>query len=217
MKTTPYILVILALVLLSAHLYREKRINNDTYQSNMEVLNDEVAVHKNKLGQMVAQRKVFQGEKKQLEELIQTQGAQLQEALKKTKPTTATRIITETKIDTVLVPYKVHSGVEFSLPFSANTDHYSISGVADTKGVNIYELMIPNEQSVVVGRKKIGFLKYEYRAEVTNSNPLISVTDLSSFDFRVPKKRFGIGAFAGVQPDGTLTVGAGITYSFLWF
>lgn len=217
MKRAIYIIIIIGLLCLSFHLWREKRNAAHMYQSNLEVLNDSISTYKNDLGHLVAEKKAFEGSRKQLLELIKTQGEQLQEALKKTKPTTATKIVTQTRIDTVRVPYEVPVDVEFNLPFSSSTAHYSINGIADNYGVNIYNLTIPNEQSVVVGKKKIGFLKWEYRAEVTNSNPLISVTELNSFTFKDPKKRFSVGAFAGVNINGKSTVGVGAMYSLFSF
>ena len=217
MKTLPHTIVILALLCLSFHLWSEKRTAQRTYTHNMEVLNDSLHTYENNLGLVVAEKKAFQGEKKELEQLIELQSEQLQEALKRTKPTTATKIVTETKIDTVLIPYKVPVEVNFALPFERDNNNYSIKGLATQKGINIYNLTIPNEQSVVVGKKKIGFMKWEYRAEVTNSNPLITVTDLASFTFKEPKKRFGVGAFAGMAIDGTPTVGVGVSYNFLSF
>ena len=224
MKTLPHTIVILALLCFSFHFWQKKRTAQRTYAHNMEVLNDSLHTYENKLGLVVAEKKAFQGEKKELEQLIELQGKQLQEALKRTKPTTATKIVTETKIDTVLVPFSSNfefhkPTVDFDVfaPFSIKTEFYTIDGVVQDLGVLINSIRIPNEQSVVVGKKKIGFMKYEYRAEVTNSNPLITVTDLASFTFKEPKKRFGIGAFAGMAIDGTPTVGVGVTYSFLSF
>ena len=224
MKKTVLIIVILGLTCLSFHLWNEKRTAQRTYTHNMEVLNDSLHTYENKLGLVVAEKKAFQGEKKELEQLIELQGKQLQEALKKSKPTTATKIVTETKIDTVLVPFsnnfefhKPTVNSDVFAPFYIKTEFYTIDGVVQDLGVLINSIRIPNEQSVVVGKKKIGFLKWEYRAEVTNSNPLITVTELASFTFKEPKKRFGVGAFAGMAIDGTPTVGVGVSYSFFSF
>lgn len=217
MKKIPQIIIIIALLVLNFHQWRERKADANSYTSNMEVLNDSISHYQNKEGKWVAERKAFQGEKKELEELLKTQGDQLVKALKKTKPTTATKIVTETKIDTVFISYKVPVEIDFSSPFSKKTKFYSINGLATSEGINIFNITIPNEQSVVVGKKKLGFLKYEYRAEVTNSNPLIQVTELAAFNFQERKKRFHFGPFAGLSTQGQATFGLGITYSVISF
>lgn len=217
MKNTALVILVILLSILNFHQWRERKEASKTYVSNLEVLNDSISHFKNKQGLWVAERKVFQGNEKQLKELIKTQGEQLTKAVKSfKKPKAAVKIATETEIDTVFIPYKIELP-PFNISFNEIKKHYSINGFSTEKGIFINSLTIPNEQSVVVGKKKIGFLKYEYRAEVTNSNPLVQVTELTSFNFKEKKNRFHLGPFAGIGSNGNFTFGFGVSYSLLSF
>ena len=211
-------LLILVLAVLCVHLWKMKSAAVKTHEDNLGVLNDSISHYKNKEGLWVAERKAFQGEKKELEELIKTQGEQLKKAVKQFKqPAAAVKIKTVVEVDTVLVPYVNKTELDFHLPFDRTTEHYSLKGFVSNAGVSFLSVEIPNEQSVIVGKKKTGFLKYEYRAEVTNSNPLIKVTELSSFNFMDKKIRFHLGPYVGIGSNGSVAFGIGVGYSFLSF
>jgi hypothetical protein len=65
-------------------------------------------------------------------------------------------------------------------------------------------LFIPNNQTIVVGEKRVGLFKKEHRVEVTNSNPYLMTTNLGSYTITDKKKwwqhpliNFGIGLVGG--------------------
>jgi hypothetical protein len=77
--------------------------------------------------------------------------------------------------------------------------------IANT-GLTIDSLKIPNEQRIIIGEKKEGFLnlKTKLEIEVNNSNPYIQTTNIAGYTYE-PKKKwyerslvtFGIGVAGG--------------------
>jgi hypothetical protein len=57
--------------------------------------------------------------------------------------------------------------------------------------------MIPDKTTLIIGRKKVGFLKYEERAELFHSNPLVRTTNIGNYEVIKRKKRIGLGASVG--------------------
>ena len=76
--------------------------------------------------------------------------------------------------------------------------HYHFVGTIAKTYFTIDSLVIPNKQSIIIGKKKLGFLKgYEERAEIINSNPLVRVTNIESYVINKKKKKMGLGASVG--------------------
>lgn len=92
-------------------------------------------------------------------------------------------------------------------PFVVRRDsaHYRFVGTVAPDYFTIDSLTIPNTQGIVIGSRRMGFLKRpEYRVEITNSNPLMKTTNIGSFTVKTPRKWFerpvimmGVGAVAG--------------------
>lgn len=76
--------------------------------------------------------------------------------------------------------------------------HYYFVGTISPKFFSIDSLTIPNKQSIVIGKKKLGFLKgTEERVEILNSNPLIKTNTIENYVINKRKKRIGIGPSIG--------------------
>jgi hypothetical protein len=106
------------------------------------------------------------------------------------------------------------------MPFNLNDKYYAINGRSTNKGLFIDELSIPNTQSIVVGNRKQGFLRTEYRIEVQNSNPYIKTTDIDSYTIKERNKRLGLGLYIGYGLNNTgLTpqLGVGLSYDVIRF
>lgn len=74
--------------------------------------------------------------------------------------------------------------------------HYHFVGTISPKFFAIDSIIIPNKQSMVIGKKKLGFLKgTEERIEIVNSNPLIKTTNIENYIISKPKKWFQTDAF----------------------
>ena len=212
-------IIIAALIVLCIYLWRSKNQVKYTATNNIAALTDSLGHYKNKEGVWVAEKKLFQGTEKDLRQVIKSKDKSFQKLLKSfKKPVAAATVKTVTQIDTVFVPYETKIDLPvFELPFSKVAKHYSIKGISTNKGVGISEVSIPNTQNVVIGKKKIGWFKNEYRIEIENSNPLITTTDLDGFSFRPKPKRFGLGVFVGYSTDLEVVIGVGINYNILSF
>lgn len=74
--------------------------------------------------------------------------------------------------------------------------HYHFVGTISPKFFSIDSLRIPNKQSIVIGKKKLGFLRgTEDRVEIINSNPLIKTTNIESYVISKKKKWYNTNAF----------------------
>ena len=220
MKDFIYIVVIIILSVWLMENCEDKRTLEKYETQNEQAIKDTVQYYKNRLGQEVAEKKALRGLESDIERLIQD-NQQLKEAIRKFKQVeTVTRVVTETKIDTIEIPFEKPVSLNFQRSFFKLDDYYSIGGEVDQNGVKIDSVIIPNEQAIVIGEKKTGFFKSEFRVEVTNSNPMIKVTDVDGYDFEVPKKRFGVGPYAGygMTPNGlSPQVGIGVSYDIIQF
>lgn len=214
------LIIVLSVLLLkqcnvSAHLEK-------TYKNNIETSLDSIQFYKNAIGLEVAEKKAYKGTAKDLELFLKDEkqkSKQLQTALNKYKKlASVTKIETITEIKEVPVPFEVKVPLDFSRTFLKENEFYSIAGEVNQNGINFKSLSIPNTQTLVVGKKDIGFFKTEFRAEVTNSNPYVKTSSLDNFTFTENKKRFGIGfSFGfGVYSNGFFT-GASVNYNLIQF
>ena len=218
MKKLNYI-IIAVLTVFCFYLWRNGQKMQYTTTNNIGALTDSLGHYQTKEGVWVAEKKLFQGTEKDLKQIIKSKDKAFQKLLKSfKKPVAAAVIKTVTQIDTVFIPYKTKIDLPvFELSFSKDAKHYSINGISTNEGINILDISIPNSQNVVVGKKKIGWFKREYRIEVANSNPHIKVTDLDGFSFRPKPKRFGLGVFVGYSTDLEVVIGVGVAYNLLSF
>lgn len=197
----------------------------ETTESAIGYLTDSVSYYKNKAGQLVAHRKAIEGENEALAVLLSKQidsTRQLSELVENFKKVnTAGNITTITKIDTIEVPYEVPVPYEFEREFSRLTKHYKIGGFVNQSGITIDSLSIPNTLSFVIGKRKTGFFKSEYRIEAVSSNPYVQTTGLDFYSLQVPRKRLGLSLYAGYGLDRnfalTPQIGVGISYDLLQF
>lgn len=111
-------------------------------------------------------------------------------------------------------------------PFKVRRDsiHYRFLGTIGRNFFVIDSLVIPNKTTLIVGRKKVGFLKYEDRAELINSNPLVRTTNIGNYEVIKRKKRVGLGFSVGYgfQLNGNglklaPTISASVNYNLIEF
>ena len=103
--------------------------------------------------------------------------------------------------------------------------HYKFVGTIGKNFFSIDTLSIPNKIDLIIGRKKLGFLRRgEERAEIINSNPLVKTTNIGNYVVVSKKKRFGIGASAGygIHLDNNIlkmspTINLSVNYNVLEF
>lgn len=137
--------------------------------------------------------------KDQLESLLKKHDT-LYAMIKKFKDVKSTTIINQyTTINGDTIPLRDSIPCDFKA-FKVRRDsiYYHFVGTIAPKYFSIDSLFIPNKQSIIVGTKKLGFLRgVEERAEIVNSNPLIHIANIESYVLNKKKKRFGIGASVG--------------------
>jgi len=146
--------------------------------------------------------------KNQLEALIKKNDtlAKLVKKFKDVKSTTIIKTVTQIQHDTI----PVNIPCDFS-PVKVKRDSlfYHFVGTISPKYFSIDSITIPNKQSIVIGKKKLGFLKgAEERVEIINSNPLIKTTNIQSYVISKPKKFYETRIFAfscGILGGGYLT------------
>tara|TARA_R100001530_G_scaffold136299_1_gene116289 strand:+ start:1875 stop:2594 length:720 start_codon:yes stop_codon:yes gene_type:complete len=215
--------VVVVLAILWFRSCSEKRNLEKNFAQNSEVLQDTIKYYKNKKGEEIATRLAMQGEKQSLEFLLASQKdstKQLKSLVKYYKKVAAAvRTETITQIDSIEVPYFIE-GNDFSIPFSLQEKWYGLSGRSTNKGLFLDNLTIPNQQSIVIGDKKTGFFKTQFRIDVINSNPYIKTTSVDGYSLTERRKRLGIGIFAGYgfSSDGLSPIlGLGVSYNLFQF
>jgi hypothetical protein len=194
-------------------------------KQNDKAIKDSIQYYKNELGQEVAEKLAFKGDKDQLKrvlELKESENSQLKESLKKWKKiASATKVKTVTEIKEVPVPFKDTIAFEFERTFEKVDKFYSIFGSVNQKGINFSSISFPNTQTIVTGQKKVSFLKTEYRFEITNSNPYMKTVQADSYNFVERNKRFGFGIIGGYGLSSNLNtsfyIGVGFSYDLFKF
>ncbi len=211
----PYILAVIFLLLFLRQCERTRDAESQA-DNSVEWLQDSVTYYKNRLRQEIAGKTALHGDKAALELLLSNSESELRELAKKFKDVQAAgQVTTITKIDTILIGYEIPVPFEFSREWVKKDPFYSISGHSTQEGITINSLEIPNTLSFIIGKKK-----GEYLIEAVNSNPNIKTTGLDSYTLKVPKKRLGVGIFAGygVGNSGlTPVAGVGIGYNLFEF
>lgn len=213
-------IAIIVLILVVAWLIREK-INASQQQKRVEknlvAQKDEILTYKLKNGQQVATIKSLQVSQNELKKQLWVKDDSLDLMVRKFKKVKAAVVVkTEVFIDSIPVPYEVPVLCEFHREFALNDPNYSLRGISTHLGITLKDLNISNTQRLVIGEKR-NFFKTTITADVTNSNPLIQTTGITSQVTTVPIKRFGLSVFAGYDITLRPTVGVGVSYIPFFF
>lgn len=99
-----------------------------------------------------------------------------------------TTIKTTTKTDTIKIPFEKPIPCNFVREGAVFKEWFSLGWKVDSLGLTIEPIEIPNEQIIITGFKRKWFLgKTTAVTEVSNTNPLIEIQDVHSFETVVPK------------------------------
>lgn len=124
------------------------------------------------------------------------------------------RVVTETKIDTLFIPYNntvIDTASNGKLEYKNYFDYfepkgwYSIKGYASNFGLNIDSLRVKNDYSIYIADKKLGlFKKPEPQVLLLNKNPYTETIKMSNVVIVVEKPFYkknlfwgGVGLFGG--------------------
>jgi len=189
-------LIIFTLVRESCNINKSNELIKDiaeykTEAKTYKTLNGaEVAQNKALLLQNSEQIKSLLSENDTLKEIFK--------AYKKLKSITTINNITNIYNDSI--PYEnINIPCEFE-PFQVKRDsvHYRFYGTIAKDYFKIDSLIIPDEQTVVFGLRKMGFLKRkEYTAEVLHSNPLVKTTNIGQYATKEQRKKVVISIGGG--------------------
>lgn len=212
---TERVLSVVVLVLLVLLGFREcsNQKKTDGLVSDLTKYKSEASHYSDKYGEAIASNKALSIQTQSQMKALLASNDTLTAWISKFKDIKFGGIIKETvTIKEVPVPFETKIPCDFK-PFTANKitkDYLFYSTIANT-GLTIDSLKIPNEARIIVGEKKLGFLKMrsELTMEVKNSNKLMSVSDITGFTYKPKQKRFGLGFSAGY--------GATISNSQLFF
>ena len=203
----PYILMGLFFLLFVLQCEKNRNLKNQQ-ENKVNYFQDEIESYENKYGQAVSEKKALKGNNEDLKVLIENKKDTLNE-LKKILDNFisvdfAGSVETKTKIDTVEYFYAKPINYEFSRKFEITDKHYFISGLSTNLKTRINTVKIPTTLYMGIGKVDTGFLKSEYRFEVTSSNPNVEIKDLNGGTFETYDSSLGMGFQLGYgyTPEG---------------
>ena len=158
-------------------------------QTNLTALSTENVTYKNKLGTVTMQNATLQLTKIELQKNVIDKDHKIKVlSAGFYRINNITTVKTITKTDTIKIPFDVPAPCNFVREGAIFKDWYSLGYKVDSLGVTIEPISIPNEQIIITGFKRKWFLgKTTAVTEVSNTNPLIEIQDVHSFETIVPK------------------------------
>ncbi|KGO88103.1 hypothetical protein Q765_03345 [Flavobacterium rivuli WB 3.3-2 = DSM 21788] len=196
-----YIIAALAIALLfSVQHCRYIAGNTD---ANLAAITDTVTHYKNKLGTTTASIKTLQLDNKQVKDLLTKKDAELAAlASEFANVHSVVKYNTDTRVDTIPIPYKDTVPCIFERTGAIKKQWYSFGYRSNQKGVEIDTLSFPNTATVITGTKRKWFLgKQTLTTDITNSNPYVKVTDIRAVEITLPVpwyKKWWLWLAAGV-------------------
>jgi hypothetical protein len=184
------------------------RRDTDNLISAIANYKTEASTYKTKSGLEISTNKALVLETQSQIKALLASNDTLKEWIQKFKNIKSGIIIKEnTIIKEVKVPFETLIPCDFK-PFKANKidRFFNFYSTISNTGLTIDSLNFPNEQRIVVGEKKTGFLGFrkQMSVEVNNTNPYIKTTNMSAFTYEPKKKwwehpiiNFGVGFGAG--------------------
>jgi hypothetical protein len=161
----------------------KRQLNN-----NIKTLESKVATYKNKYGAEVAESRVLLRELNNAKRLADEYKLQV----KDWKIRYANKVKIVTKVDTVYIKLDSLPCKDFTRSFLySEPDTLLIKGVLSNSGIRFDKIELFTEYSTVTGKKNIGTWlrpQWEYRTEVTLTNPYMHVVDMQPMVIIVKKK-----------------------------
>jgi hypothetical protein len=206
LKYVPYIIIAVLLLIIFLMTKCQGRIETK-YIAEIEGYKDSVKTYKDKNGQLVSYNQVLEVNNKEQLLAIAQKDKQLADMIKNYKDIeSATSVTTITQIVHDTIRFRDTIPADFTQIYINDTNKYYWLGAYIAPSFFMIDtLQFFNEQSIVVGSKKMGFLKSpEHRIEIKNSNPYVITKTISSYTIKDEKKWyesrlfiFGVGLAAG--------------------
>ncbi|MEY4332233.1 MAG: hypothetical protein RLZZ196_971 [Bacteroidota bacterium] len=87
---------------------------------------------------------------------------------------------------------------DFVDSFKVDSTHFKFDAVITNKRLSLYNIEVPNQQSIIIGEKKKGWLRSsDYSVVITNSNPNIKGEGLEAYTFKPSPKWYNSYKFKG--------------------
>lgn len=174
--------------------FRECQHNNNTDNLISEIANykGEVKIEKLKNGALVYTNKVLKlNSEKQLKELAENLNNNMKEMLKNFKSVSNVTYVTnefnsygDTSKNIVTIPcdfkpFKVRHGSDST---------YKLVMTVAKNYTSVDSLNIKDSLSLVFGRRKQGFMKYDYAVDINHNNHLMKTTSIKTYQYTPDKK-----------------------------
>ena len=198
-------LLIVCLILLS-QLF-QKCESEKVQLANVEALNIEAKVYKLKNGQLVTSVENLNYTKEQLKKSLLMKDKKVKELTDKfSNIKSITKIVTNTKFDTIKLVYNDSIPCNFERVGSDLKQWYHIAYKSNQKGVEITELSIPDSVIVATGDKRKWFWgKRTSVTDITHANPFVETESIQHIEVVQPSKwydstivKIGIGFIGGM-------------------
>lgn len=203
-KVIPYLVIAVLLLLLNRKCQDYDRVEN-LYLSE----SSKVEMYKNKLGGMTATISALELSEKQLKETILQKNDSLKKLASEFNKVRYITVVKEVvRVDSVRVPFEVQIPCEFERLGKYDTDsHFKFNYTLNQTGFSIYDIEIPNEQTVITGlKRKWMFGKQTLHTDITNTNPYIHTKEIQTIVVPVKVEWynnkfvwFGLGAVGGIM------------------
>ena len=184
-KDILYVLVIIIIILLYLDSCSSK---NDLEKEVSDYVSyqDTVMSYKDKNGELISYNTSLQMSEENLLRMNDELSGDLKR-LKLKKPSSITKITTETFIDTFIIEHTEKIPCDtFTLVQYVDSTHYKINYTLTQSSMKFNSISIPNKQQIIVAEKKNGvFKKNEYSVVVENTNPYMMVTGVQNYTIKV--------------------------------
>lgn len=173
--------VLAILLFASVRQCRSKQIIANSVQLAAQ---DTITYFTNRLGTQTASINAFQLERDQFEISIAKKDSELKKLMDEfSQVKSVIKYKTIMQIDSVQIPYQDTVSLVFSRQGTLKNQWYSFSWKSTQKGVQIDSLQINTSTTIITGFKRKWFLgKQTLTTDITNTNPLITVTTIQSAD-----------------------------------
>ena len=198
------VLLFLLVLFLVSKLFTQCQ-NNKTQLATINALNSENKEYKLKNGKLVLSTETITFSNSQLKNELKKTKTDLELSKKFHKVETLTKVVTETKIDTVNIVYKDSVQYNFERTGTIKNKEYSLSYKSNEKGLKLTNFVIPDTVTMISGTKrKWLFGKETATFDIVHSNKLVKTTELKHIEKKQPKRfyettifKLGIGFIAG--------------------
>ena len=200
----PMIVVLLLIALISFGGYSQWKKINDKYNETLTIVDEK--------------EQALIVTKESLDEYVNKNEDLKKEVKKFKKISSITKSSTNTIIDTIKVAFldtvRVDSNGYFVKDIKIDSTYYKMDFRIDNVSFNLNHLEIPNDQTIIIGDKKIknimGISKgTEYTIDITNSNPYVQTLNIQNFTIKDEKKWYQTKTFHTV---GGMVIGGYIVY-----